>query len=123
MKKKAKTELEQLREDLASLKREFEELKTATKVVQKKTRPWESDSWDEIKRQRIRFNEAIMGGIGKYLAKHPEIRFGQALVNLKLVQVDTHGAKDPFYEEPYDAYMRYLSTQPNHYVDYDHDER
>ena len=58
-------------------------------------------------------NKELLATLGAYLAAHPQVRFGQALVNLGIVQLirdpasfDITGAKDPFYEESVDMLKR-----------------
>lgn len=58
-------------------------------------------------------NREILRALTSYIEAHDEIRFGQALVNLGIVQLiqdptsfDITGAKDPFYEESVDTLKR-----------------
>jgi hypothetical protein len=103
----AKTEMEQIKEEMDYIKMslsklhdvECEKYKTGT---------------EKLRVQRIRFNGALMNVLYEYLNAHPELRFGQALRNLKFLQtmeVEGH-LLDPYYEEPYDTYARYLTTVP-----------
>ena len=60
---------------------------------------------------RIQYNREILRKISAYLEANPDIRFGQALVNLHIVRqaiVDNGGIThvkmlDPFYEESSDT--------------------
>ena len=56
-------------------------------------------------------NKALLATLGAYLEAHPQIRFGQALVNLGIIQYDVtdYGdckVIDPFNEEPVDMLAR-----------------
>lgn len=60
---------------------------------------------------RGRANKELFTTLGAYLAAHPQIRFGQALVNLGIVQYDVtdYGdckVIDPFHEESMDMLKR-----------------
>lgn len=59
------------------------------------------------------YNKLILDKISEYLDTYPDIRFGQALVNLKILEYsdieDNKGfllVKDPFYEEPSKTYFK-----------------
>lgn len=49
---------------------------------------------------RLEYNNLILDKLTQYLHKYPDIRFGQALVNLNIVKFNKYGSvDDPFYEE------------------------
>lgn len=60
---------------------------------------------------RERSNKELFATLGAYLAAHPQVRFGQALVNIGIVQYDVtdYGdckVIDPFHEESVDMLKR-----------------
>ena len=52
--------------------------------------------------QRQEANLRLLGIIQDYLEKYPSLRFGQALVNLNILEPtdNTSVVKDPYYDEP-----------------------
>ena len=54
------------------------------------------------------YNEKILKVLTKYLEENPEIRFGQALINLNILQYekDKYVVFDPFSDESVDIYQR-----------------
>lgn len=54
--------------------------------------------------ERLKVNITILRLLEEYLRHYPDMRFGQALVNLNIVEKD----KDPFYDEPGDTIERML---------------
>lgn len=101
---KPKTELEQIKEDMDTLKEELKQYNGSCPEFRTK--------YQELKEQRIRFNEGLLRKLSEYIAKYPDIRFGQALVNLKIINSVGGRIQDPFYEEPYDTFMRLIVHGP-----------
>ena len=65
-------------------------------------------SWKEKVKMRKEYNEKILKVLTKYLEENQEIRFGQALINLNILQneKDKHVVFDPFSDESVDIYQR-----------------
>ena len=65
-------------------------------------------NWKEKVKMRKEYNEKILEVLTKYLEENPEIRFGQALMNLNILQneKDKHVVFDPFSDESVDIYQR-----------------
>ena len=65
-------------------------------------------NWKEKVKMRKEYNEKILKVLTKYLEENPEIRFGQALINLNILQneKDKHVVFDPFSDESVDIYQR-----------------
>lgn len=60
-----------------------------------------NESIKNIIKSRNANNHKILEAIQEYIDKYPEIRFGQALVNLGIIKYDSGNViRDPFYEEP-----------------------
>lgn len=52
-------------------------------------------------------NTVLLSKLEDYLKQHSDQRFGQALVNLGIIQILPDGSPvDPFYEEPIDTLNR-----------------
>ena len=65
-------------------------------------------NWKEKVKMRKEYNEKILEVLTKYLEENPEIRFGQALINLNILQIekDKSVVFDPFSDESVDIYQR-----------------
>ena len=65
-------------------------------------------NWKEKVKMRKEYNEKILKVLTKYLEENPEIRFGQALINLNILQIekDKNVVFDPFSDESVDIYQR-----------------
>ena len=65
-------------------------------------------NWKEKVKMRKEYNEKILEVLTKYLEENPEIRFGQALINLNVLQneKDKNVVFDPFSDESVDIYKR-----------------
>ena len=65
-------------------------------------------NWKEKVKTRKEYNEKILEVLTKYLEENPEIRFGQALINLNILQneKDKNVVFDPFSDESVDIYQR-----------------
>ena len=65
-------------------------------------------NWKEKVKMRKEYNEKILKVLTKYLEENTEIRFGQALINLNILQneKDKHVVFDPFSDESVDIYQR-----------------
>ena len=65
-------------------------------------------NWKEKVKMRKEYNEKILEVLTKYLEENPEIRFGQALINLNILQneKDKNVVFDPFSDESVDIYKR-----------------
>ena len=65
-------------------------------------------NWKEKVKMRKEYNEKILEVLTKYLEENPEIRFGQALINLNILQYkkDKYVVFDPFSDESVDIYQR-----------------
>lgn len=55
--------------------------------------------------ERQKYNKLILERLSKLVDKHPDMRFGQILVNSDIIQVVPNESgipiiQDPFYEEP-----------------------
>lgn len=55
--------------------------------------------------ERQKYNKLILERLSKLIDKHPDMRFGQILVNTDIIQVVSNESgipviQDPFYEEP-----------------------
>jgi hypothetical protein len=55
--------------------------------------------------ERLKDNITILRLLEEYLRHYPDMRFGQALVNLNIVEKD----KDPFYDEPASTLERMIT--------------
>lgn len=63
---------------------------------------------------RKEYNEKILKELTDYLTKYPDIRFGQALINLNIIEIDEKNStllfgpqyKDPYNDEPITIYNR-----------------
>lgn len=53
--------------------------------------------------RRVKHNKTILNTIEWYLQEYPDIRFGQALINLGVLTFEDGRIKDPFNEEPWDT--------------------
>jgi hypothetical protein len=64
----------------------------------------------KITEVRKSYNERILKELKDYLERYPDIRFGQALINLNILEMtddnDKPQIKDPFNEEPITIYNR-----------------
>ena len=65
-------------------------------------------NWKEKVKMRKEYNEKILEVLTKYLEENSEIRFGQALINLNILQCekDKNVVFDPFSDESVDIYQR-----------------
>lgn len=65
-------------------------------------------NWKEKVKMRKEYNEKIFKVLTEYLEENPEIRFGQALINLNILQYekDKNVVFDPFSDESVDIYQR-----------------
>ena len=65
-------------------------------------------NWKEKVKMRKEYNEKILEVLTKYLEENSEIRFGQALINLNILQneKDKNVVFDPFSDESVDIYQR-----------------
>jgi len=69
---------------------------------------------------RKEYNEKILKELTDYLTKYPEIRFGQALINLNIIEIDRENStllfgpqyKDPYNDEPITIYNRLRNWRP-----------
>ena len=64
---------------------------------------------------RQEFNIKLLDILAEQVEQHPDLRFGQILINTNLLEhyaLDPDGYKifDPFYEEPIDTYKRVMET-------------
>lgn len=54
--------------------------------------------------ERQKYNKLILETLSKLVEKHPDLRFGQILVNTEIIELQIMGdrlmAVDPFNEEP-----------------------
>ena len=68
----------------------------------------QASNWKEKVKMRKEYNEKILEVLTKYLEENPEIRFGQALINLNILQneKDKNVVFDPFSDESVDIYQR-----------------
>lgn len=57
---------------------------------------------NDLNEQRQEANLRLLEIIQAYLEKYPSLRFGQALINLNILEPtdDTNLVKDPYYTEP-----------------------
>lgn len=67
----------------------------------------------EVIKCREKYNTEILFELIKYLNANPEIRFGQALINLNILELDKNSTllsgpmyKDPFNDESVTIYNR-----------------
>lgn len=64
----------------------------------------------KITEVRKNYNERILKELKDYLERYPDIRFGQALINLNILEMtddnDKPQIKDPFNEESITIYNR-----------------
>jgi hypothetical protein len=58
----------------------------------------------DLYEMRKLYNECILNLLTKHLEKYKGMRLGQALFNLKIIEV----GKDPFYEEPDVTFKRVI---------------
>ena len=65
-------------------------------------------NWKEKLKMRKEYNKKILEVLTKYIEENPEIRFGQALINLNILQneKDKNVIFDPFSDESVDIYQR-----------------
>ena len=57
--------------------------------------------------QRQEYNQKILDLLKAYLDAYPQLRFGQALVNMNIIEDVQNGfAKDPYNDEPIDIFNR-----------------
>ena len=65
-------------------------------------------NWKEKVKMRKEYNKKILKVLTEYLEENPEIRFGQALINLNILQneKDKNVVFDPFSDESVDIYQR-----------------
>lgn len=67
----------------------------------------------KITEVRKRYNERILNELKDYLETYPDIRFGQALINLNIVEmnndINNPNIKDPYNDEPITIYNRMRS--------------
>ena len=65
-------------------------------------------NWKEKVKMRKEYNKKILKVLTEYLEENPEIRFGQALINLNILQIekDKSVVFDPFSDESVDIYQR-----------------
>ena len=65
-------------------------------------------NWKEKVKMRKEYNKKILEVLTKYIEENPEIRFGQALINLNILQneKDKNVVFDPFLDESVDIYQR-----------------
>ena len=65
--------------------------------------------------ERQQSNLKILDLIMEYVDKYPQLRFGQILANLNIIQYDDadqkHPVIDPFYEESTEMYNRIMNKQ------------
>ena len=69
---------------------------------------------------RKEYNEKILKELTDYLTKYPDIRFGQALINLNIIEIDEINStllfgpkyKDPYNDEPITIYNRLRNWRP-----------
>lgn len=69
---------------------------------------------------RKEYNEKILKELTDYLTKYPEIRFGQALISLNILEIDEKNStllfgpkyKDPYNDEPITIYNRLRNWRP-----------
>lgn len=65
---------------------------------------------------RLQSNLEILKRLEEHVRRYPTIRLGQAMVNLGVVQMQSHGvvlcACDPFMEEPQDTLARMKLRDP-----------
>jgi hypothetical protein len=68
----------------------------------------------KITEVRKSYNERILKELKDYLEQYPDIRFGQALINLNIIEIDEKNStllfgpqyKDPYNDEPITIYNR-----------------
>jgi hypothetical protein len=64
----------------------------------------------KITEVRKSYNERILKELKDYLERYPDIRFGQALINLNILEMTDDNEKpqikDPFNDEPITIYNR-----------------
>lgn len=64
---------------------------------------------DKIKK-RQESNRLILGKLSEYIEKYPDIRFGQLLANLRIIQyTDVGSVMDPWNEESIDMLRRIIN--------------
>ena len=65
-------------------------------------------NWKEKVKMRKEYNKKILEVLTKYIEENSEIRFGQALINLNILQneKDKNVVFDPFSDESVDIYQR-----------------
>ena len=61
---------------------------------------------NKLNKERQYFNKKILNDLRQYLEINEWTRFGQALVNLGIIQIIDGKVIDPFYEESIDMYKR-----------------
>lgn len=72
----------------------------------------------EVIKGREKYNTEILFELIKYLNANPEIRFGQALINLNILELDKNSTllsgpmyKDPFNDESVTIYNRMVKVK------------
>lgn len=72
----------------------------------------------EVIKSREKYNAEILFELIKYLNANPEIRFGQALINLNILELDKNSTllsgpmyKDPFNDESVTIYNRMVKVK------------
>jgi hypothetical protein len=74
-------------------------------------------TYEEIMKQREEYNTEILFLLAKYLDKHPEIRFGQALVNLNILERDNSEYSEiPKYKDPYNDEPIVIHKRMSRYI-------
>lgn len=66
-------------------------------------------------KNRKLYNKAIVDKLQELVEKYPDLRFGQILINAKIVQGVTTSkgfkCQDPFFEEPKDTWERMINNK------------
>ena len=71
---------------------------------------------EELMDQRLRYNTEILYLLAKYLDQHPEIRFGQALVNLNILEREDTYSEIPKYKDPYNDEPIVIHKRMSRYI-------
>ena len=71
---------------------------------------------EELMDQRLRYNTEILYLLAKYLDQHPEIRFGQALVNLNILEREDTYSETPKYKDPYNDEPIVIHKRMSRYI-------
>ena len=65
--------------------------------------------------ERFVYNQMIVDKLQELIKKHPDLRFGQILVNTGIIELQINGDKlmgiDPFNEEPKITWARILKSK------------